>query len=67
MPELERNYRTKFSYTLDTSDENGPVKGEIDLTTMTDSQLSELLFVIPEATSEIVYRELAKKVNNTNE
>lgn len=67
MPELERNFRTKFSYTLDATDENGPVKGEIDLTAMTDDELSDLLFTIPEATSELVYRELAKKVNNTNE
>jgi hypothetical protein len=67
MPKLERNFRTKFSYTLDTSDENGPVKGEIDLTTMSDDELSNLLFTIPEATSEIVFRELSKKVNNTNE
>lgn len=67
MPKLERNFRTKFAYTLDAMDENGPVKGEIDLTTMTDDELSDLLFTIPEATSELVYRELAKKVNNTNE
>jgi hypothetical protein len=67
MPNLERNFRTKFSYTLDTTDENGPVKGEIDLTQMTDEELSGLLFAIPEVTSEIVFRELSKKVNNTNE
>ena len=67
MPKLERNFRTKFEYTLDTTDEKGPIKGEIDLTTMSDEELAGLLFSIPEATSEIVYRELVKKANNTNE
>lgn len=67
MADLERTHKTKFSYTLDAFDEKGAVVGELDLEKLTDEELSDLIFSIPEATSEIVYRELAKKVNNTKE
>ncbi len=67
MAKLERTHRTIFPYTIDAFDEKGAVKGELDLTKLSDEELSDLVFSIPEATSEIVYRELAKETNNTNE
>lgn len=70
MPNPPRLFKTKFPYTLDISDEKGQVGGILDLEKLSDEELSALIFQIPEATEELVYRELNKiklDPNNNND
>jgi hypothetical protein len=61
----KRNHETKIPYLIDTQD--GALEGVLDLETMSDDELITRLFEIPEAISEIVYRELAQELDNTKE
>lgn len=61
----ERNHETKIPYIIDTED--GPINKVIDLESMSDDELSEQLFTVPEAINEVVYRDMVKYVKNTKE
>jgi hypothetical protein len=59
MNKPERDFKTKVTYYLeDFSGKVRPKEVEVDLTTIPDEELDRLIFHVPEATSEIVYREL---------
>jgi hypothetical protein len=60
-PKLEgRQHRTKITYYSEDFI-NKPKETTIDLSTMEDSELEQLVLQIPEAASELVYRELYGK------
>lgn len=59
MAKPERSHNTKVTYYLeDFSGEKAPREVEVDLSKLPDEELDRLLLQVPEATSEIVYREL---------
>lgn len=59
MDKPERDFNTKVVYYLeDFSGKRQPKKVQVDLSTIPDEELDQLIFHVPEATSEIVYREL---------
>lgn len=59
MAKPERQHKTKVTYYIeDFSGESEPREIEVDLTKISDEELNELIFHIPEATSELVHREL---------
>jgi hypothetical protein len=59
MDKPERDFNTKVVYYLeDFSGKKPPKKVEVDLTKLPGEELDQLLFHVPEATSELVYREL---------
>jgi hypothetical protein len=66
MTPLERKHDTKIPYIIDTED--GPKDAILDLATLSDDDLAQYIFEIPQAVEEIVYRELSKEVatQNTN-
>lgn len=59
MAKPERDFNTKITYYLeDFSGKKAPKEVEVDISKISDEELDQLLFHVPEATSEIVYREL---------
>jgi hypothetical protein len=69
MTAMERQHETKIPYTIDSED--GPKEGVLDLATLSDDDLAQYIFEIPQAVEEIVYRELSQEVaaqdtNNNN-
>lgn len=59
MDKPKRDFNTKITYYLeDFSGAKAPREVEVDLSEISDKELDQLLFHVPEATSEIVYREL---------
>lgn len=59
MSKPERDFNTKVTYYLeDFSGKKAPKEVEVDISKISDEELDQLLFHVPEATSEIVYREL---------
>lgn len=59
MDKPKRDFNTKITYYLeDFSGTKAPREVEVDLSEISDKELDQLLFHVPEATSEIVYREL---------
>ena len=59
MNKPKRDFNTKITYYLeDFSGKTAPRDVEVDLSELPDEELDQLLFHVPEATSEIVYREL---------
>lgn len=59
MAKPERDFNTKVTYYLeDFSGKSKPKEVEVDLSKLSNDELDQLLFHVPEATSEIVYREL---------
>lgn len=59
MAKPERSHKTKISYYLeDFTGEKDPKEVDLDISTISDDELSQLIFHVPEAVSEIVYREL---------
>lgn len=64
MDKPKRDFNTKVTYYLE--DFSGKVRSkevEVDLATIPDEELDRLIFHVPEATSEIVYRELYGQQN----
>lgn len=69
MAPLERKHETKIPYIIDSED--GSKDAILDLATLSDDDLAQYIFEIPQAVEEIVYRELSKEVaaqdtNNNN-
>lgn len=60
MAALERIHETKIPYIIDYED--GAKESILDLATLSDDDLAQYIFEIPQAIEEIVYRELAKEV-----
>lgn len=59
MSKKERQHNTLVTYYLeDFSGKTSPKEVVVDLTKLPDEELDQLIFHVPEATSEIVYREL---------
>lgn len=59
MSKKERQHNTLVTYYLeDFSGKTAPKEIEVDLSEISDEDLDQLIFHIPEATSEIVHREL---------
>ena len=59
MSKSKRDFNTKITYYLeDFSGKKSPREVEVDLSKLPDEELDQLIFHVPEATSEIVYREL---------
>lgn len=55
----ERKHKTLFTFVADNvTGETGDKEVTVDLSKISDDELDQLIFKIPEATSEIVYREL---------
>jgi hypothetical protein len=55
----ERDFNTAVTYYLeDFSGKRSPKLVKVDLSKIPDEELDRLIFHVPEATSEIVYREL---------
>jgi hypothetical protein len=55
----ERKHKTVFTFVADNvTGELGDKEVTIDLSKISDDELDQLIFKIPEATSEIVYREI---------
>jgi hypothetical protein len=61
---LRRNHNTLIPYIIDTED--GPKNGIIDLEKMSEKELTDRIFTIPEAINELVYRERLESLKNTN-
>jgi hypothetical protein len=59
MEKPERKHQTRVLYYVeDFSGEREPKEIEVDLSKISNEELDQLIFQVPEATSEIVYREL---------
>jgi hypothetical protein len=59
MDKPKRDFNTKVTYYLeDFSGKKAPKEVVVDLSELPNEELDQLLFHVPEATSEIVYREL---------
>jgi hypothetical protein len=59
MDKPKRQHNTKVAYYVeDFSGASAPKEIEVDLSKIPDDELNQLIFHVPEATSEIVYREL---------
>ncbi len=62
MQKPERGYKTVFTVMLDdVTGASEPKELTIDISKISDDELDQLLFKFPEATQEIVYRELYGK------
>lgn len=69
MATLERKHETKIPYIIDSED--GPEESILDLAELSDDELAQYIFEIPQAIEEIVYRELSEEIaaqdtNNNN-
>jgi hypothetical protein len=56
MPKIARTFETKTAST----------KGILDLEKLSDEELATLIFQVPQAIQEIVYRELNQQTDSTN-
>lgn len=56
MAKLIRQHQTKLPIIIDTED--GPEEITIDLAELSDDELAQYIFDVPQAVEEIVYREL---------
>jgi hypothetical protein len=63
----ERKHKTVFTLTSHDYVSGKTTTSEIDLSKLSDEELDDYLFQIPEATSEIVYRELQARISNKNQ
>jgi len=60
----KRSHKTLIPYIIDT--EAGPENGVMDLEQMSEEELTDRIFSIPEAINELVYRERLESLKNTN-
>jgi hypothetical protein len=61
----ERKHETKIPYIVETK--NGPIKGILDLESMSYEELVSRVSTLPVAMDEIIYRDMLEYTKNTNE
>lgn len=64
---LERRHNTVFPIKSHDYKTGKVTETIVDLSKLDDEELDDYLFAIPEATSEIVYRQLSSKIANNNQ
>jgi len=64
--ELVRKHNTIFTFTSHDYANGDVSESTVDLAKLSDDELEDYLFQFPEATSEVVFRELSRKISNNS-
>jgi hypothetical protein len=64
--ELVRKHKTIFTFTSHNYVNGDVSESTVDLAELSDDELDDYLFQFPEATSEVVFRELSRKISNNS-